>query len=40
MNRKELLKKEVEGEITKRRIRAGINFKVNNFDVIEIFSRV
>ncbi|QEE15515.1 TGS domain-containing protein [Promethearchaeum syntrophicum] len=32
--------REVEGEITKRRIRAGINFKVNNFDVIEIFSRV
>lgn len=32
--------REVEGEITKRRTRAGINFTVNDFDVIEIFSRV
>ena len=32
--------REVEGEITKRKIKTGINFKVNDFDVIEIFSRV
>ena len=32
--------REVEGEFTKRRTKTGINFKVNDFDVIEIFSRV
>ncbi len=32
--------REVEGEFTKRRIKTGINFNVNDFDVIEIFSRV
>jgi len=32
--------REIEGEFTKRRTKTGINFKVNDFDVIEIFSRV
>ena len=32
--------RKVEGGYAKRRIRAGINFKVQNFDVVEIFSRV